>query len=96
MLQDRMAAVELMLLQKPIVCGQYTGHAFRDYVLPMEQGFRKIMARCVRRPACMGVASLRNLLEDTPSLLSARREMGVDAQPRPVRCSLGVGLVGAG
>ncbi len=40
-----MAALELMLLQKPIVSGQYTGHAFRDFVLPLEKGFGHLFTK---------------------------------------------------
>ena len=44
-MQDRLAAVELMLLQKPIVSGHYTGHAYKNFLLPLDKGFRKVCAR---------------------------------------------------
>ena len=44
-LQDRLAAVELMLLQKPIVSGQFTSHAFRHFVVPLDPYFRKLITR---------------------------------------------------
>lgn len=44
-LQDRLAAVELMLMQRPIVSGYYTGHAYKNFLLPLEKGFRKVCAR---------------------------------------------------
>ncbi len=46
-MQDRLAAVELMLLQKPIVSGHYTGHAYKNFLLPLDKGFRKVCTRHV-------------------------------------------------
>ena len=46
--QDRLAALELMLLQKPIVSGQFTSHAFRHFVVPLDPYFRKVIARCAQ------------------------------------------------
>lgn len=44
--QDRLEAVEVMLLQKPIVSGRYTGYAFRHFVLPLDPHFRAVWQRC--------------------------------------------------
>ncbi|BDA49627.1 hypothetical protein COCOBI_14-2470 [Coccomyxa sp. Obi] len=46
-LQDRLAAVELMLMQRPIVSGYYTGHAYKNFLLPLDKGFRKVCARAL-------------------------------------------------
>ena len=43
--QDRLEAVEVMLLQKPIVSGRYTGYAFRHFVLPLDPHFRAVWDR---------------------------------------------------
>lgn len=43
--QDRLEAVEVMLLQKPIVSGRYTGYAFRHFVLPLDGHFRTVLQR---------------------------------------------------
>ena len=40
--QDRLEAVEVMLLQKPIVSGRYTGYAFRHFVLPIDPHFQAV------------------------------------------------------
>lgn len=56
-LQDRLAAVELMLLQKPIVSGRYTGHAYKNFLLPLDKGFRKVCARQVSMPMPVNKAS---------------------------------------
>ena len=45
--QDRLEAVEVMLLQKPIVSGRYTGYAFHHFVLPLDPYFRAVWQRCV-------------------------------------------------
>jgi len=45
--QDRLEAVEVMLLQKPIVSGRYTGYAFRHFVLPLDAHFRTVWKRSV-------------------------------------------------
>ncbi len=65
-MQDRMAAVELMLLQKPIVSGQFTGHAFRDFMLPLEKGFRSLFERCCT-PLLHICASVAACCVDSPS-----------------------------
>jgi hypothetical protein len=51
-MQDRLAAVELMLLQKPIVSGHYTGHAYKTFLLPLDKGFRKVCVRQVLFTPC--------------------------------------------
>ena len=43
--QDRLEAVEVMLLQKPIVSGRYTAYAFRHFVLPLDAHFRAVWQR---------------------------------------------------
>ena len=48
--QDRLEAVEVMLLQKPIVSGRYTGYAFRNFVLPLDPHFRAVWQWCARSP----------------------------------------------
>lgn len=48
--QDRLEAVEVMLLQKPIVSGRYTAYAFHHFVLPLDPHFRAVWQRCA--PAC--------------------------------------------
>ncbi len=45
--QDRLEAVEVMLLQKPIVSGRYTGYAYRHFVLPLDGHFRTSLQRYV-------------------------------------------------
>ena len=37
--------MEVMLLQKPIVSGCYTGYAFRHFVLPLDPHFRAVWDR---------------------------------------------------
>lgn len=64
--QDRMAAVEMMLLQKPIVSGQYTCHAFRHFVLPLDPYFRKVMTRW----ASLSLTMQSGLVLPTPHLLA--------------------------
>ena len=34
--QDRLAAVELMLLQRPMITGQYTERAYHNVLLPLK------------------------------------------------------------
>jgi hypothetical protein len=63
-LQDRLAALELMLLQKPIVSGQFTCHAFTHFVLPLDPYFRKVVARCVRFSPCRLHARVGALAND--------------------------------
>lgn len=45
-LQDRLEAVELMLIQKPIVSGRYSGHAFHYFVRPLHPAFQDLCNRC--------------------------------------------------
>ena len=44
-LQDRLEAVELMLMQRPIVSGRFTGHAYRHFVQPLDGAFREVCSR---------------------------------------------------
>ncbi|BDA49628.1 hypothetical protein COCOBI_14-2480 [Coccomyxa sp. Obi] len=44
-LQDRLEAVELMLMQRPIVSGRFTGHAYRHFVQPLDAAFREVCSR---------------------------------------------------
>ncbi|KAK9904804.1 hypothetical protein WJX75_002805 [Coccomyxa subellipsoidea] len=44
-LQDRLEAVELMLMQRPIVSGRFTDYAHRHFVQPLDAPFRDVCAR---------------------------------------------------
>lgn len=44
-LQDRLEAVELMLMQRPIVSGRFTDYAHRHFVQPLDAAFRDVCAR---------------------------------------------------
>ena len=52
-LQDRLEAVELMLMQRPIVSGRFTGYAQRHFVQPLDAAFRQV---CVRSAENISIA----------------------------------------
>ena len=46
MLHDRLAALEMMLLQKPIVSGRYSSCTHRRFMLPLRPYYDHCIARC--------------------------------------------------
>lgn len=60
-LQDRLEAVELMLLQRPIVSGRFTGHAYRHFVQPLDSAFRTV---CARSPGSLPMPQLKIVITD--------------------------------
>ena len=45
---DRLAALEMMLLQKPIVSGRYSGCIHNRFMLPLRPYYDVCMRRCAR------------------------------------------------
>ena len=56
MLHDRLAALEMMLLQKPIVSGRYSGVIHQRYMLPLRPYYEFTLRRWLgSRVECAGL-----------------------------------------